>query len=92
MKELLIDEWCLGKSHMSNIKRLVQYHIARLKDKSTDVRLKAIRELEILADAEALDPLKDVYANDDDVDVRKAAQEAGRSIFLKVKAAEGGAE
>ncbi|MDX1991483.1 MAG: HEAT repeat domain-containing protein [bacterium] len=65
--------------------KLVDYHINRLKDKNPDVRLKAIRELELLGDAGALEALKSVFEQDEDVDVRKAAQEAGRVIFLKHK-------
>ena len=64
-------------------KRIVQYHIARLKDKRPEVRLTAIRELDLLADPDALEPLKVVYANDEDPEVRRVAQEAGRSIYLK---------
>lgn len=70
----------------SATKRLVAYHISRLKDKSADVRLKAIKELELLGDSDALEPLQDVYKNDSELQVRKAAQEAGRSIFLKNQA------
>jgi HEAT repeat protein len=66
-------------------KRLVAYHIARLQDKSPDIRLKAINELVLLADPEALEALKDVFKNDADIEIRKAAQEAGRLIFLKSK-------
>lgn len=65
--------------------KLVEYHLSRLKDKSPDVRLKAIKELELIGDPMALEALKAVFNEDDDVDVRKAAQEAGRSIFLKHK-------
>ena len=68
---------------MSSVKRIVQYHIARLKDKRPEVRLEAIRELELLADSEALEPLQTVFANDDDPEVRRMAQAAGRAIFLK---------
>lgn len=67
----------------SPIKKLVEYHIKRLTDKNVDVRLKAIKELDLLADVDALDALRDVYDNDTDVEVRKAAQAAGRSIYLK---------
>ena len=69
------------------VKRVVEYHINRLKDKSPEVRLKAIQELELLGDPDALDPLRFVYDNDENVDVRKAAQDAGRSIFLKSREA-----
>ena len=64
-------------------KRVVQYHISRLKDKRVDIRMEAIRELELLADLDALEPLKVVYTSDEDPQVCKAAQEAGRTIFLK---------
>ncbi len=66
-----------------SIKKVVAYHIARLKDKRAEVRLAAIRELELLADADALEPLHTVYLNDDEPEVRKAAQSAGRTIFVK---------
>jgi HEAT repeat protein len=63
--------------------RLVEYHILRLKDKSPDVRLKSINELRLIGDPAALDPLKELYMSDPDPDVRKAAQSAGREIFIK---------
>jgi HEAT repeat protein len=65
------------------MKRLVEYHIGRLQDKNPDVRLKSINELALLADPDALDALREVYENDSDAEVRKAAQEAGRAIFRK---------
>ncbi len=68
---------------MSVNKKIVAYHIARLKDKNVAVRLKSIQELVELGDPEALDALHDLYQNDTDFDVRKAAQEAGRALFLK---------
>ncbi len=67
----------------SPAKRLVEYHIGRLQDKNADVRLKSIHELELLGDPDALEALQDVFKNDPEPEVRKAAQEAGRSIFLK---------
>ena len=66
-------------------KRLVTYHISRLQDKNPQVRLKAINELKLLADPEALDVLQSVFETDADLEVRQAAQEAGRFIFLKKK-------
>ncbi|MEQ8677861.1 MAG: HEAT repeat domain-containing protein [Aggregatilineales bacterium] len=67
----------------SPIKRLVQYHIKRLSDKNPDVRIKAIKELELIADTDALDVLRSVFENDDNAEVRSAAKQAGRTIFLK---------
>ena len=59
------------------------YHIARLKDKNAAVRLSSIHELVELGDPEALDALQEAYRTDVDLEVRKAAQEAGRQLFLK---------
>lgn len=69
----------------STIQKVVAYHIKRLQDKDAAIRMKAIRELELLAHPSALDALREVYETDVDMDVRKAAQEAGRQIFLKNK-------
>lgn len=68
---------------MSPNQKLVAYHVARLKDKSADARLKSIHELAELGDAAALDALQETFRSDLNLDVRKAAQEAGRVIFLK---------
>lgn len=62
-------------------KKIVEYHISRLKDKRADVRLEAIQELTLLNDVESLEALREIYEKDDDVEVRKAAQDAGREIF-----------
>lgn len=62
-------------------KRLVDYHIARLQEKSAEVRKKSIHELALLGDPSALDALQTIYKTDPDPEVRKAAQEAGRTIF-----------
>ena len=67
------------------VKRMVAYHINRLHDKNPVVRLKAISELALLGDPDALEALQSVFQNDSDSEVRKAAQEAGRAIFLKNK-------
>jgi HEAT repeat protein len=69
-------------------KRIIEYHISRLKDKSPEIRTKAIQELVLLEDISAMDALQDVFKNDTDEDVRKAAQQAGRELFLKAKAKE----
>lgn len=65
--------------------RLVEYHIERLKNKNPEVRLKSIEELRLLADPAALEPLEQLYHSDSEQTVRKAAQAAGREIFLKQK-------
>ncbi|TVR19052.1 MAG: HEAT repeat domain-containing protein [Anaerolineaceae bacterium] len=70
---------------MSAVKRMLDYHINRLKDKRPEARLKAIQELALLGHPDALDVLRDVYENDEDIEVRKAAQQAGRAIFLNQK-------
>lgn len=67
----------------TTIQRLLAYHVSRLQDKDPGVRLKAIKELELLGEAEALPALEQVFAQDDNHDVRKAAQEAGKAIFRK---------
>lgn len=68
---------------MSVNKKLVAYHMGRLRDRSAEVRLKSIHELAQLGDPEALEVLQTLFKNDSDAEVRKAAQEAGRSIYLK---------
>lgn len=64
-------------------KRLIDYHIARLKDKRPEVRLEAIHQLVLLEAVDALGVLKQLYETDPDLEVKKAAQEAGRQIFIK---------
>jgi HEAT repeat protein len=59
-----------------------------LQDKDPAVRLKAIKELELLNDTDALSELERLYTQDENTEVRKAAQEAGRNIFLKNQATE----
>lgn len=66
-------------------KRIVAYHISRLQDKSRDVRLKSIAELALMADEEALAALRALVEKDPDTEVRKAAQEAGRAVFIKLR-------
>jgi HEAT repeat protein len=67
----------------STQKKILQYHIGRLRDRQREVRLASIRELEDMGDPDALEPLQNVFATDVDIDVRRAAQAAGRNIFLK---------
>jgi hypothetical protein len=64
-------------------KRLVEYHVARLQDKSPVIRLKSIQELSLVGDETALDILQSIFENDPDPEVRKAARDAGRAIFLR---------
>lgn len=71
-------------------KQVIEYHIARLRDKNAPVRLKAIQELEIIGAVEALEILKEIFESDPDEEVRKAAQKAGRTIFLKKRESSGG--
>ncbi|MEZ4667782.1 MAG: HEAT repeat domain-containing protein [Anaerolineae bacterium] len=66
-------------------KRIVTYLIARLQDKSRDIRLKSIAELSLIPDEDALNALKIIVEKDTDTDVRKAALEAARQIFIKIK-------
>jgi hypothetical protein len=64
------------------VKKLVEYHVSRLKDKDASIRLKAIQELELLSDIDSLEALQDVFKNDTNEEVRRAAQIAGRKIFV----------
>jgi len=64
-----------------SVKRMVEYHISRLNDKRYDVRLEAIQELVLLDATEALSELEDLYHNDENAEVRRAAKEAGKKLF-----------
>ncbi|MBI1277184.1 MAG: hypothetical protein GC179_03555 [Anaerolineaceae bacterium] len=66
-------------------KRIIAYHISRLQDKSRDVRLKSIAELALMVDEDVLNALRGLVEKDPDTEVRKAAQEAGRTIFIKLR-------
>jgi HEAT repeat protein len=65
------------------VAKILAYHIARLKDKNRQIRLQSINELQQIGDPDALNALQEVFKTDSDPEVRKAAQEAGRTIFLK---------
>lgn len=71
----------------SAIERMVAYHLARLNDKNPEVRIKSIEELALLKATQALDALEAVFRTDPDQEVRKAAQKAGRVLWM-LKAAE----
>lgn len=73
---------------MSTTKRLIAYHLARLKDKNPQVRIASIRELALLEALNAYGALEAIYHTDPDPAVRKAAQEAGRALFRKKNAIE----
>ncbi|NPV67168.1 MAG: HEAT repeat domain-containing protein [Anaerolineae bacterium] len=68
---------------------LVQYHIARLKDKNPRVRAAAAHELGLLGDAAALSALEELFQTDRDPEVKRAAQEAGRAIFKRIRLQQG---
>ncbi|MFN8563055.1 MAG: HEAT repeat domain-containing protein [Anaerolineae bacterium] len=68
---------------MNPTKKLIAYHIARLKDRNVQVRLSTIQELADRGDLDALNALQETYRTDPDMTVRRAAQEAGRAIFLR---------
>ncbi len=75
---------------MSATDRMIAYHIERLKDKNPQVQLKSIHELELLEAVEALSALEAVYKSDSEQEVREAAQELGRKLYLKKKTIEAG--
>jgi hypothetical protein len=65
---------------------MIAFHLARLKDKNPEVRIKSIQELVLLEAVEAYEALEILFRTDSDVNVRKAAQQAGRALYPKVKA------
>jgi hypothetical protein len=62
---------------------MIEYHLSRLNDKSAQVRLQSIKELELLGATEVLDALRTVYESDPDPEVRKAAKAAGKVLYEK---------
>lgn len=62
--------------------RIIEYHLSRLREGSKAARLDSIQQLMLLQAVEALDALRVIVETDDDTDVRRAAQEAGRHLFL----------
>jgi len=63
--------------------RLIAYHLERLKNNLMQTRLDAINELRLLGDPRALEALEQLYRSDPEEEVRKAAQAAGREIYMK---------
>ncbi len=70
---------------MSAVERMVAFHLARLKDKNPEVRIRSIEELAALEATTVLGRLEDLYRNDPDERVRQAAQQAGRVLFSIMK-------
>ncbi len=64
-----------------SVKRMVDYHIKRLNNKRDDIRLEAIEELIHLDAFEALPNLEEIYRNDPNESVRRAAKNAGKTLF-----------
>ncbi len=62
--------------------RLIEYHLLRIKEGSKAARLDSIEQLVLLEAVEALEVLRSVVENDEEVEVRRAALEAGRRLFL----------
>ena len=69
---------------MDTTQKLINYHLSRLKNKSSEVRLSAIQELETIGNHEVLAILEQVYRTDTDETVREAAQIAGRKLFVRL--------
>ena len=70
---------------MSAPERMIAFHIARLKDKNPQVRIKSIQELELLEATDAFGLLEELFRNDPDPDVRVAAQQAGKTLFRVIQ-------
>jgi HEAT repeat protein len=68
---------------LPSTKKVLAFHLSRLKDKNPQVRIQSIKELAHLGDSEALEALQALFKSDPDPEVRKAAQDAGRAIYLK---------
>jgi HEAT repeat protein len=65
--------------------KLIAFHLRRLKDPSPTVRLETIGQLHLIGGEESLDALREVFENDRDRSVRKAAQDAGLAIYNRLK-------
>ncbi len=62
---------------------VVEYHIARLKDKNPAVRARSAEELGLIGDPVALEALEELFRRETDPAVKKAIQEAGRLLYEK---------
>jgi hypothetical protein len=61
--------------------RLIEYHILRIKKGDKAAKLDSIEQLVLLEAVEALEALRSVVEQDEELEVRRAAQEAGRRLF-----------
>jgi len=75
----------------SAVERMIAFHLARLKDKNPDVRIKSIEELSLLGAVQVMDELETIFRTDIDANVRAAAQKAGRELFIKSRSDDGSA-
>jgi HEAT repeat protein len=55
--------------------------LQRLRDPDPAVRRQAIRQIELIGDTRALDPLAGLFALDPDLEIRKLAQSVGKAIY-----------
>lgn len=69
----------------SATERMIAFHIARLEDKNSEVRLKAIRELELLNAVEAYSALEALYRRESDPAVKEAARNLGRKLYQQIQ-------
>lgn len=74
---------------MTQLEKILEYHIGRLKNAKPDVQLDTIRELMLLgAQAEpALPTLREIFENTDNEQVRVAARKVGQMIYTQSKSA-----
>lgn len=64
---------------------LMEYHIARLKDKRAEVRIESVRELAQIGDPSILPLLEEYYRAEVDLTVKQALREAGITIYKRHK-------
>ncbi|CAG0967932.1 MAG: hypothetical protein IAE83_22230 [Anaerolinea sp.] len=64
---------------------VIDIWIQRLRDPDLSRRREAIRQLEVLGDPAALGPLAVIFALDPDLETRRLAQVAGKSIYFNLE-------
>lgn len=67
------------------MKDVLEMWIRRLREADSETRRAAIRQLEVIGDPAALGALAQVFALDPDLELRKMAQAAGKSIYEAVE-------